>query len=120
MAPQERHIWSQFTSKFQALPLADVHGHRRHAAAARVPDGFHPRRLPGAIAHSVRPVGGHTALPNRYGSIHRERAVKRRNRQSGQAATEFALVYIAVLVPLTFMIVFVAEMLWVWHSAVDA
>jgi hypothetical protein len=24
MAPQERHIWSQFTSKFQALPLADA------------------------------------------------------------------------------------------------
>ena len=24
MAPQERHVWSQFTSKFQALPLADA------------------------------------------------------------------------------------------------
>jgi hypothetical protein len=45
--------------------------------------------------------------------------VKRRNAQSGQAATEFALLYVAAIVPLTFMIVFVAEMLWIWHSAVD-
>ncbi len=45
--------------------------------------------------------------------------MKRRNRQSGQAATEFALLYIVAIVPLTFMIIFVAEMLWIWHSAVD-
>ena len=45
--------------------------------------------------------------------------MKRRNRESGQAATEFAVLYAAVILPLTFMIVFVAEMLWIWHSAVD-
>jgi hypothetical protein len=45
--------------------------------------------------------------------------MKRRNPQSGQAATEFALLYVAAILPLTFMIVFVAEMLWIWHSAVD-
>jgi TadE-like protein len=42
-----------------------------------------------------------------------------RRRRSGQAAVEFALMYAAVILPLTFMIVFVSEMLWVWHSVVD-
>jgi hypothetical protein len=45
--------------------------------------------------------------------------VKRRNRQSGQATAEFALLYAGAILPLTFMFVFVAEMLWIWHSAVD-
>jgi hypothetical protein len=42
-----------------------------------------------------------------------------RHRRSGQASIEFALMYGAVIVPLTFMIIFVSEMLWVWHSVVD-
>ena len=37
----------------------------------------------------------------------------------GQAVTEFALLYTAVVVPLVFMCIFVSEMLWVWHSVVD-
>ncbi len=41
------------------------------------------------------------------------------NRRKGQALLEFALVYISVLVPLTFGIIFVSEMLWVWHSVVE-
>ncbi len=41
------------------------------------------------------------------------------NQKKGQALLEFALVYISVLVPLTFGIVFVSEMLWVWHSVVE-
>jgi len=45
--------------------------------------------------------------------------VTRRSRQSGQAITEFALIYSAVIVPLTFMIIFVAEQLWIWHSVAD-
>ncbi|HMD72141.1 MAG TPA: TadE family protein [Bryobacteraceae bacterium] len=45
--------------------------------------------------------------------------MKRRHAQSGQSTTEFALLYAAAILPLTFMIVFVAEMLWIWHSAVD-
>ena len=32
---------------------------------------------------------------------------------------EFALIYAGVLLPMTFAVVFVAEMLWVWHSVVD-
>lgn len=40
-------------------------------------------------------------------------------RRSGQAAIEFALLYGAVIIPLTFGIVFVAEMYWVWHSMAE-
>jgi len=40
-------------------------------------------------------------------------------RRSGQAAVEFALLYSVVALPLTFMLVFVSEMLWVWHSVSD-
>jgi hypothetical protein len=39
--------------------------------------------------------------------------------RSGQAAVEFALLYAAVVLPLTFMIIFVSQMLWTWHSVVD-
>ena len=45
--------------------------------------------------------------------------MRRLGNRSGQAAVEFALIYGAVILPLTFMIVFVAQMLWVWHSVVD-
>jgi len=41
--------------------------------------------------------------------------VKRR----GQATVEYAILYAGVILPLTFSIVFAAEMLWVWHSVVD-
>jgi hypothetical protein len=42
-----------------------------------------------------------------------------RTRRSGQAAVEFALLYAGVILPLTFMTLFVAQMLWVWHSAIE-
>jgi uncharacterized membrane protein len=32
---------------------------------------------------------------------------------------EFVLLYAGVVVPLTFMIIFIAEMLWIWHSMAD-
>ena len=38
---------------------------------------------------------------------------------SGQTAVEYGILYAGVIVPLTFAIIFVAEMLWVWHSVVD-
>ena len=47
------------------------------------------------------------------------RAGREARTTSGQAVVEFALLYAAVILPLTFMIVFVAEMLWTWHSVVD-
>ena len=40
-------------------------------------------------------------------------------RASGNALVEFALLYAGVILPLTFMLVFVAEMAWIWHSVVD-
>ena len=40
----------------------------------------------------------------------------RRRKTSGQAAIEFALLYGGVILPLTFMTIFVSEMLWIWHS----
>jgi Flp pilus assembly protein TadG len=42
-----------------------------------------------------------------------------KQRRSGQATIEFALLYTAAILPLTFMAIFVSEMLWVWHSVVD-
>lgn len=39
-----------------------------------------------------------------------------RNPRSGQAAIEFTLLYAAVILPMTFGLVYVSEMYWVWHS----
>jgi hypothetical protein len=43
----------------------------------------------------------------------------RRRHTSGQAITEFAVLYAGVILPLTFMTIFVAEALWIWHGVVD-
>lgn len=43
----------------------------------------------------------------------------KRRAQSGQAAVEFSLLFAGVILPLTFMTIFVAEMLWIWHSVED-
>src|SRR5690348_7315842 len=45
--------------------------------------------------------------------------MRRLRSNSGQATVEYAILYAGVILPLTFAIVFAAEMLWVWHSAVD-
>jgi hypothetical protein len=39
--------------------------------------------------------------------------------RSGQAAVEFVVLYGGVILPLSFMLIFVAEMFWVWHSVTD-
>jgi hypothetical protein len=39
--------------------------------------------------------------------------------QAGQATVEFVLAYAAVLLPLTFAIIFTSELLWVWHTVND-
>lgn len=44
---------------------------------------------------------------------------ERKNGRRGQAAVELALVSAAVMVPLLFGIVYLAQLLWVWHSAVE-
>lgn len=40
-------------------------------------------------------------------------------RRGGQATIEFALLYGGVIIPLTFGMVYVSEMYWVWHSMVE-
>jgi Flp pilus assembly pilin Flp len=42
-----------------------------------------------------------------------------RNSTCGQASIEFALIYGAVAVPLIFGTVFLAQLLWVWHSIAE-
>jgi hypothetical protein len=42
-----------------------------------------------------------------------------RSRRAGQSAVEFSLLFAGVILPLTFMTIFVAEMLWIWHSVED-
>lgn len=42
-----------------------------------------------------------------------------RRGQRGQATIEFALLYAGAILPLTFMAIFVAQMLWIWHGVVD-
>ena len=43
----------------------------------------------------------------------------KRSRRGGQASLEFALMWAGVIVPMTFGIVFTAEMYWVWHAMVE-
>lgn len=47
--------------------------------------------------------------------------MKERNkrRQSGQTTLEYAMLFAGVIVPFTFGIFFVCDVLWVWHSMVD-
>jgi Flp pilus assembly protein TadG len=42
---------------------------------------------------------------------------ERNRRRRGQSLVEFSLLYSAVLLPLTFGVVYTAEMYWVWQSA---
>lgn len=37
----------------------------------------------------------------------------------GQAAIEYALVWSAIVMPLTMILIFTSQMLWVWHSVVE-
>jgi len=39
--------------------------------------------------------------------------------ESGQATVEYALTFAGIMMPMTFMIIFTAQLLWVWHSIVD-
>jgi TadE-like protein len=45
--------------------------------------------------------------------------MRRLHSESGQTLIEYALLYAGVILPLTFAIVFLGELLWVWHSVVD-
>ena len=74
----------------------------------------HPDRgLTGTPPHSARDLRASAV------SVGRTRRARRPGSRSGQGSLEFALLYGGVVLPLTFMVVFVAEMLWVWHSVAD-
>src|SRR5580698_10005945 len=44
---------------------------------------------------------------------------ERNSGRRGQAAVELAIVSATVMVPLLFGIIYLAQLLWVWHSAVE-
>jgi hypothetical protein len=44
---------------------------------------------------------------------------ERKRRRSGQVLLEYSFLYIGVIVPFTFGIMYVAQLLWVWHSMVE-
>lgn len=46
-------------------------------------------------------------------------AASRRARRSGQAVVEYILVYGVLVLPLTFMVTFTAQMMWIWNSGVE-
>ncbi|MBM3723951.1 MAG: pilus assembly protein [Acidobacteria bacterium] len=46
-------------------------------------------------------------------------AVRTGSGRRGQSTVEFALIYSAILLPLTFALVFTLQLLWIWHSVVD-
>src|SRR5712675_608914 len=73
------------------------------------------------VGQASRPVPFESTEAAPISSCQRDRpgGLSYKRRRSGQASIEFALLYGAVILPLTFMIVFVSEMLWVWHSVVD-
>jgi len=41
---------------------------------------------------------------------------KRQKAKCGQSIAEWAIIYSAVIMPLTFAVIFTSELLWVWHS----
>jgi Flp pilus assembly protein TadG len=43
----------------------------------------------------------------------------RNAQQAGQSTVEFALSYAGVMLPLTFGIIYLSQLLWVWHSVND-
>src|ERR1043166_8548267 len=88
--------------------------------AARIRDGFDPGGLPGTAADHDGGFAAGSFTAERDHPVRRG-AVKGPDRSalSGQATIEFALIYGAVILPLTFMTIFVAEMLWVWHSVAE-
>lgn len=46
-------------------------------------------------------------------------SARRGRRERGAITMEYALAYVAVILPLTFATIFTAELLWIWHSSTD-
>jgi hypothetical protein len=58
-----------------------------------------------------------SALGRRFPAA--QRASRRGHGQRGQSAAEFAVLYAGVMLPLTFMTIFVAQALWLWHGMTE-
>ena len=119
--PERRHDYGHHAMHRPGdADVGRLRGGRLRHAGGRPASGLHHRfdaqRLHRAAAHSVHSGGPDSA--EAAGRDGQWRRIMRRPR-SGQASIEFALLYGAVILPLTFMVVFVSEMLWVWHSVVD-
>ena len=78
-------------------------------------EGLHEGSVADCSVWSRIPARRHGAVA--AGELHHEAA--RADAAPGQALTEFAVLYAGVILPLTFMTIFVAEMLWIWHSVAD-
>src|SRR5579862_1225852 len=87
---------------------------RSGRAEAGLRRGQHSQRLPGDAAHSVS-----AARSDPVKTVGRRAGRWLMTRRSGQATVEFAVLYAGVVLPLIFMTIFVAEMLWIWHSVAD-
>lgn len=46
-------------------------------------------------------------------------SLRRRQQQGGQALIEWVIVNAGIILPTTFGIIFTAQLLWVWHSAIE-
>lgn len=46
-------------------------------------------------------------------------ALRRRRYQSGQSTLEYVLTAGTLFLPMSFMVIFTAQLLWTWHSAVE-
>ena len=53
------------------------------------------------------------------GATVRERSTISSRSECGQATVEYAITFAALIMPLTGMIIFTAQLLWIWHSVVD-
>ncbi|MBI5280148.1 MAG: pilus assembly protein [Candidatus Solibacter usitatus] len=44
---------------------------------------------------------------------------RRGTRRRGQAMMEYIMLFVGVILPLTFGLIAIAQMMWIWHSVVD-
>ncbi len=112
----------------QALSVCDCSAAGCDASQGGRPPDFLGVSLTDGVFRSNRSFGD--SRPSRFRSARvswcrmeepdRLRRFLRPRCRRGQLTTvEFALVYAGVLVPLTFGLIYVSQLLWVWHSVVD-
>src|SRR5260370_4471882 len=97
-------------------------GHRLRYRQRRIAAGLHrclhSPGLFGHAPHSIRAHGSDSAEVSSAGPLRRHMMAPRRI-QSGQATVEYALLTAGVIVPMTFGLIYVSQLLWIWHSVAD-